>query len=278
MKITNAINNIPAIQSGGSVTFNLPVGIRYHGFNLFLSSAGVRTAVTAANLTRVRVTIDTVTLIDWDYASLFLYAQSRGIPLSVGQIPVYFTDPLLVGLRNAYAGSIDTKQGITNVQVYILIGAVTTPTLTGELIFDFLQNTKPVWTNGVKSIQASNTPLMKTAQVENIPLINGYQIADISNNYPLDTLIMYNGADAFITYIRLQLNGLVIFEGSPQDIARDFLAYGIQNPVGSIVLPFTYDRFSPNSAAAFTTISITVNSTTAFAMGLAIVTQLPSIT
>jgi Viral coat protein P2 N-terminal domain len=278
MKITNAINNIPAIQSGGSVTFNLPVGIRYHGFNLFLSSAGVRTAITATNLVRVRVTIDTVTLIDWDWTSIYLYATSRSIPLSIGQIPIFFTDPLLVGLRNAYAGSIDTKQGITNVQVYILIGAVTTPTLTGELIFDFLQNTKPVWNAGVKTVVASNTPLMKTAQVENIPLVNGYQISDISNNYPLDTLILYNGADAFITYLRLALNGLVIFEGAPQDIARDFITYGIINPVGSIVLPFTYDRFSPNSAAAFTTIAITVNSNTAFAMGVAVVTQLPSIT
>lgn len=271
MKLQNAINNIPAVASGGSVSFNLPVGIRYHGFNLFLSSAGTRTAVTSTNFQRIRVIVDTVTLIDWDWTSLQLYALRRGISLSTGQIPVYFSDPLLSGLPNAYAGSIDTKQGITNVQVYILLGTITTPTLVGELVFDNFPNLRADRT-------AFNTPIMKTAQVENIPSGSGYQITDISNAYPLDTITLYNGADVQITYLRCSLNNTLIFEGLPADLAREFLAYGVLTPVGSIVLPFTYDRFSPRSAAAFTNINITVNSTGAFAAGIAVESQLPSIT
>lgn len=275
MKLQNAINNIPAVATGGSVSFNLPVGIRYHGFNLFLSSAGTRTAVTTTNFQRIRVIVDTVTLIDWDWTSLQLYCLRRGIALSTGQIPVFFSDPLLVGQRNAYAGSIDTKQGITNVQVYVLLGTITTPTLTGELIFDNFPNVMP---DGKGGKTAFNTPIMKVAQVENIPLINGYQITDINNAYPLDTITLYNGADANITYLRAALNNTVIFEGIPADLAREFMAYGIVTPPGSIVLPFTYDRFSPVSAAAFTNIAITVNSSAAFAAGIAIESQLPSIT
>jgi len=276
MKLQNAINNIPSVASGGSVSFNLPVGIRYHAFNLFLSSSGVRVPVTTTNFQRLRVIVDTVTLIDWDWTSLQLYCLRRGISLSAGQIPVHFTDPLLVGLRNAYAGSIDTKQGITNVQVYVLLGTITAPTLTGELVFDNFPNLMPSG-NGNTQI-AFNTPIMKTAQVENIPNVTGYQITDINNAYPLDTVTLYNGADAAITYLRASLNNTVIFEGQPADLAREFLAYGIATPVGSIVLPFTYDRFSPRSAAAFTNIAITVNSSTSFACGMAIEVQLPSIT
>ncbi len=279
MKLQNAINNIPSVASGGSVTFNLPTGIRYHGFNLFLSSSGTRTAVTSTNLSRLRVIVDTVTLIDWDWTSIQLYALRRGISLSVGQIPIYFSDPLLAGQRNANAGSIDTKQGITNVQVYVLLGTVTSPTLVGELIFDNFPNVMPRrQANGTRVNTAFNTPIMKTAQVENIPTVNGYQITDISNAYPLDTVTFYNAADANLTYLRCSLNNTVIFEGIPADLAREFLAYGIITPIGSIVLPFTYDRFSPVSAAAFTNISITVNSSATFSMGIAVEVQLPSIT
>lgn len=275
MKLQNAINNIPAVATGGSVTFNLPIGIRYHGFNLFLSSSGARTPITSVNFQRLRVIVDTVTLIDWDWTSIQLYALSRGISLSTGQIPIYFSDPLLCGQRNAYAGSIDTKQGITNVQVYVLLGVITAPTLVGELIFDNFPNLMP---DGKGGKIAFNTPIMKIAQVENIPLINGYQITDIMNSYPLDTIMLYNGADLSITYLRCALNNTVIFEGIPADIAREFAAYGIVSPIGSIVLPFTYDRFSPTSAAAFSNLAITVNSSAAFACGISVQYQLPSIT
>jgi hypothetical protein len=274
MKLQNAINNIPSVASGGSASFNLPVGIRYHGFNLFLSSSGARVPVTTTNFQRLRVIVDTVTLIDWDWPSIQYYALRRGISLSTGQIPIYFTDPMLVGLRNAYAGSIDTKQGITNVQVYILLGTITAPTVVGELIFDNFPNVS----NAGGKQTAFNTPIMKTAQIENIPLITGYQITDINNAYPLDTLTFYNGADVNIYYLRASLNNTVIFEGIPADLAREFLAYGVVTPIGTIVLPFTYDRFSPVSAAAFTSLSITVNSSAAFAMGIAVEVQLPSIT
>lgn len=275
MKLQNAINNIPAVASGGSVSFNLPIGIRYHGFNLFLSSAGNRTAVNSANFQRIRVIVDTVTLIDWDWTSLQLYALRRGIALSTGQIPVFFADPLLVGQRNANAGTIDTKQGITNVQVYVLLGTITTPSITGELIFDNFPNIGP---NMQGKMAPYNTPIMKTAQVENIPLINGYQITDIANSFPLDTITLYNGADAAITYLRLALNSVVIFEGVPADLAREFATYGVITPIGAIVLPFTYDRLSPVSAAAFSNIAITVNSNVAFGCGIAVEVQLPSIT
>lgn len=278
MKLQNLISNIPTVASGGSVSFNLPIGIRYHGFNLFLSSAGTRTAVTSTNFQRLRVIIDTVTLIDWDWTSIQLYAARRDIPLSVGQIPVFFSDPLLVGQRNAYAGSIDTKQGITNVQVYCLLGTITTPSLTGELVFDNMPNVMPQMVNGKRTPVAFNTPIMKTAQVENVPISTNYAVTDINNAFPLDTITFYNQADNFITSLRCLLNNTTIFEGVPGDLAREFWSYSIATPIGSIVMPFTYDRYSPVSAAAFTNISIYVNCSTAFAMGIALEVQLPSIT
>lgn len=278
MKFQAAIQNIPTVASGGSVTFNLPVGIRYHGLNLFMSSAGTRTAVTSTNLTRVRIIVDTVALIDWDWPSIQNYALRRGIPLSVGQIPIFFTDPFLVGLRNAYAGSIDTKQGISSVQVQVILGTVSTPSLSGELIYDNLPNLRPQKVNGARAMVPFNTPIMKTAQVENIPTVSGYAITDISNAYPLDTITLYSGSDANLTYLRCLLNNTTIFEGSPTDLAREFLSYGVVTPPGTVVLPFTYDRFSPTSAAAFTNISIIVNSSATYACGITVEVQLPSIT
>jgi hypothetical protein len=273
MKFQNLISNIPSISSGGSATFNLPIGIRYHGLNLFLSSSGTRTSVTSTNFTRLRITIDTVVLVDWDWTSLQNYALRRGISLATGQIPLYFADPILAGLRNAYAGTIDTKQNITNVQVYVLLGTITSPSLTGELIFDNMPNIK----RGANGAQvAFNTPIIKTTQQENIPSGN-YTITDISNGYPLDTLTLYNGADAQLTYIRTVLNNNVIFEGTPSDLAREFLSYGIYTPAGTVVLPFTYDRMSPTSAAAFTTIAIYVTSSNAFTCYVAVEAQLPSL-
>lgn len=280
MKLINAVSNIPTVASGGSVTFNLPVGIRYHGINLYLSSAGTRTAVNSTKLSRIRVLVDTVTLIDWDWPSIVLYANRRGISLSTGQIPIYFTDPLLVGLRNAYAGSIDTKQGISNVQVFVQLGTVTTPSLTGELIFDNFPNQQMVNSGGGRKLQAFNTPILKYTQVENVPTSSNYSITDIGNDYPLDTITLYDPAltNTNITYLTLNLNKVKIFEGAPADLADELKAYGITTPTGTIVLPFTYDRFSPVSAAGFTNIEIQVNCSSAIALGIAIEKQLPSIT
>lgn len=280
MKLINAITNIPTVASGGSVTFNLPVGIRYHGFNLYLSSSGTRTAVNSTKLSRIRVLVDTVTLIDWDWVSVLLYAQRRGITLSTGQIPIYFTDPFLVGLRNAYAGSIDTKQGISNVQVFVQLGTVTAPTLSGELIFDNFPNLMPRRGEAGRQMVPFNTPVLKYAQVENVPTSSNYSITDISNDYPLDTITLYDPALSAtnITYLTLSLNKVKIFEGAPADLADELKAYGITTPTGTIVLPFTYDRFSPVSAAAFTNIEIMVNCSSGLALGVAIEKQLPSIT
>lgn len=281
MKFQNLISNIPAVATGGNVIFNLPVGGRIHAFNLFLSSAGVRTPVTTVNLQRVRVTVDTVILIDWDWTSIQLYAFRRGIALSVGQIPIYFTDPMNRGQRNANTGSLDTKQGISNIQVFVQLGVITTPSIAGEYIYDNFTNTKPqIGADGkpTGAMVAFNTPIMKSTQTENVPISANYNIDDIAPSYPIDTITLYNSADVFITSCRLQLNKVVIFEGVPADLAREFLAYGVVTPPGSIVFPFTYDGFAPNSAAGFTTIDIFVTSTTAFACGIALEYQMPSIT
>jgi Viral coat protein P2 N-terminal domain len=281
VKLQNLISNIPALQSGGQATFNLPIGIRYHGFNLFLSSSGVRTAVSTTNFQRLRVIINSTTLIDWDWPSIQYYALRRGISLAVGQIPIYFADPLLKGQRNANCGTIDTKQGITNVQVYIQLGTITSPSMTGEIIFDNFLNTKPViGANGqpTGATVGFNTPIMRLTQVENVPVSANYDIFDIAPSYPIDTITLYNGADANISQVTLLLNKVIIFQGIPADIAREFMAYGIQTPAGCIVFPFTYDGFSPNSAAAFSAIDIYVNCATAFPCGISVEYQLPSIT
>ncbi len=279
MKLINAISNIPTVGTGGSVTFNLPVGIRYHGFNLYLSSSGSRTAVNATKLARVRVLIDTVTLIDWDWVSILLYAQRRGITLATGQIPIYFTDPLLVGLRNSYAGSVDTKQGISNVQVFVQLGTVTAPSLSGELIFDNFPNQMQKGRGSNREMVNFNTPILKYTQVENVPTSSNYSITDIGNDYPLDTITIYDPvlSATNITFLTLNLNKVKIFEGTPADLADELKAYGITTPTGTIVLPFTYDRFSPVSAAAFTNIEIQVNCSSGLALGLAIEKQLPSL-
>lgn len=280
MKLQNLISNIPAVATNGQVQFNLPIGVRYHGFNLFLTSAGNPVAVTTANFSRLRITVDSVVLMDWDWPSLQYYALRRGIALSTGQIPVYFADPLNKGQRNANAGTIDTKQGISNVQVLITLGTITTPALVGELIFDNFQNVKPQIKGGkpTGAMVAFNTPIQKLTQVENVPINAAYDISDIPPNYPLDTLTLYNGADANITYVRLFLDKVLIFDGTPANLAREFLAYGIYTPAGTIVLPFTYDGFAPNSSALFSTIDLYVTCVTAFACGIAIEYQLPSIT
>lgn len=277
MKLQNLISNIPAVASGGSVSFNLPVGVRMHGFNLYLSSSGSRTAVNATKLTRIRVTVDTVLLIDWDWPSIYLYAKRRNITLSTGQIPIYFTDPLLVGLKNAYAGSIDTKQNISNVQVFVQLGTVTAPTLVGELIFDNLPNLQRVPGKG-PNMAPFNTPIQKNTQTENLPS-GSYNITDIDNSYPLDTVTIYDPAlsSTLITALTLSLNKVVIFEGAPADLADELAAYGIATPAGSIVLPFTYDRFSPVSAAAFSNISIQVTTSGPIAVGVSVERQLPTI-
>lgn len=280
MKLQNAINNIPVIQSNGSVQFNLPIGVRYHALNFFLSSGGARVAVTTSNFSRMRITIDSVVLVDADWPTLQLRALRRGISLATGQIPVLFSDPLLAGQRNANCGSIDTKQGITNIQVYIQLGTITSPSITGEMIFDNAPNVRPEIVNGKRTgnLMAYNTPIMISTQVENIPINSNYDITDIPAAYPLDTITLYNNADFNISYIRLFLNKVLIFDGIPSDLAREFLSYGIYTPPGSIVLPFTYDRFAPTSAAGFSSIDIYVNCSVAFACGVALEVQLPSIT
>lgn len=278
MKFNNAINNIPTVNSGGSVAFNLPVGIRYHGFNLYLSSSGARTAVNTTKLLRVRVLVDSTVLIDWNWNDILLYASMRGITLATGQIPIYFTDPLLVGLRNAYAGAIDTKQAINNVQVQVILGTVTTPSLSGQLIFDNLPNMKRV--KGVNTL--FNTPMLRYSQVENVAASANYSITDIPNGYPLDTLVIYSqtlsGTEiGYISYLTLSLNKVKIFEGTPADLADELAAYGIHTPTGAIILPFTYDRFAPVSSAQFKAIEIMLNCSTATAFGVTVQTQLPSL-
>ncbi|MDE2020852.1 MAG: hypothetical protein KGJ13_10995, partial [Patescibacteria group bacterium] len=144
MIITDIINNIPAPVSGGLVSFYLPIGVRHHGFSLFLTSSGSATAANATTINRVRVIVDNVTLIDWDWPSIFNYFTRKGYSAATGEIPLFFTDPALAGLNNWAAGAIDTKQGITSMQVQVQLGTVTAPGLTGVYHYDNLPNRRPI--------------------------------------------------------------------------------------------------------------------------------------
>lgn len=283
MKFQVAITNIPSANTNSLLSFNMPGGIRLHGFNLYLLSSNVRTAVNTTNLQRIRITVDTVNLIDWDWPSCLLYALRRGISLSVGQIPIYFTDPLLVGLRNAYAGSIDMKQGIGNIQVQLQLGTITAPSITGELIYDSFPNLMPQKTATGRTMVPFNTPLQKVTTTEVVPTAQGYTFQTIQSKWPLDTITIYDpalsaSAISSITWIYLALNKVPIFQGAPLDLADEFKAYGIKTPAGAIVLPFTYDRFSPVSAAEFNSIDLTVNCSAGQPFGVSIESQMPSIT
>lgn len=283
MKFQVAITNIPSANTNSLLSFNMPGGIRLHGFNLYLLSSNVRTAVTTTVLQRIRVSVDTVALIDWDWTSCLLYALRRGISLSVGQIPIYFTDPLLVGLRNAYAGSIDMKQGIGNIQVQLQLGTITAPSVTGELIYDNFPNIKPGTGADKGKMVTYNTPLQKVTTTEVVPTATGYTFQTISSKWPLDTITVYDpalsaSAIANITWVYLALNKVPIFQGAPLDLADEFKAYGVKTPAGAIVFPFTYDRYSPLSAAEFNSIDLTVNCSTGQPYGVSIESQMPSIT
>ncbi len=278
MILTNPINNIPAPVTGGLISFYLPIGVRHHGFSLFLTSSGSATAANATNTQRVRVIVDNVTLIDWDYASVFNYYTRKGYVAVTGEIPIFFTDPALAGLRNWAAGSIDTKQGITSMQVQVQLGTITVPGLTGVYHFDNFPNRRRVPGNA-ESFAYFNTPVKKYAQVENLPASGNFDITDIAATYPLDTLTLY-GVSTSISYVRLQLDSVTIFEGTPQAIAQRILQYGVVTPTGTIVFPFTYDKQSPRSAARFANIDILVTntSTLGIAAGVGIEVQLPTLT
>jgi hypothetical protein len=279
MILTNPINNIPAPVSGGLVSFFLPIGVRHHAFSLFLTSAGSATAVSSTNLQRVRVIIDNVTLIDWDWASIYNYFTRKGYSAATGEIPIFFSDPALAGLRNWAAGSIDTKQGITSMQVQVQLGTITTPGLSGSYHFDNFPNQRRVGMSTPPTYAYFNTPIKKYAQVENLPASGNFDITDISPSYPLDTITIY-GVGSNITYLRCQLDSVTIFEGTPAQIAQRILQYGVVTPSGTIVLPFTYDKQSPRSSARFSNIDILVtnSSTSGIAAGLGIEVQLPTLT
>lgn len=278
MILSNPINNIPAPASGGLVSFYLPIGVRHHGFSLFLTSSGSATAANATNIQRVRVIVDNVTLIDWDWTSIFNYYTRKGYVAVTGEIPLFFTDPALAGLRNWAAGSIDTKQGITSMQVQVQLGTITAPGLSGLYHFDNFPNRRRV-PGATEAYAYFNTPIKKYAQVENLPASGNFDITDISPTYPLDTITLY-GVSTSLTYVRLQLDSVTIFEGTPTQIAQRILQYGVITPTGTIVLPFTYDKQSPRSAARFSNIDILVTngSTLAIAAGVGIEVQLPTLT
>lgn len=286
MRFQVAIANIPPANSGSPLSFNLPGGIRLFAMNLYISANGVRVPLTATNVQRVRIFVDTVTLVDCDLASLLIEASRRGISLTTGQLPIYFADPLLVGLRNANSGTIDMKQGIGNVQVQVTLGTITTPSLTGELIYDNQQNIGPVFNKkaGKSIMQLFNTPLNRKSLTENVPTAAGYTFQTIYNPaYPLDTIVVYDPAFSVanisqITYLTLSLDKVPIFQGAPLDLADEFKSYGIVTPNGTIVLPFTYDRFSPGSAAGCVTCELNVNCSAGQAYGVSLITQMPSIT
>ena len=277
MLLKNAINNIPSLQAGNTASITMPIGQRLHELSLFLSSSGVRTPITSTNVTRIRVTIGAYTLIDWDVNSFLLYAQRIGRSVAVGEIPIFFTDPTSRALPNAYAGSIDTKQGITSVTVYVTLGTITAPTMTGILTFDNFPNEKTVWVAGKKTQVAFNTPILKTTQNENIPTSANATITDIAADYPLSCLTLTNGADANISYLRLSLDSQLVYEGAPADIARMILTRGIYTPPGTVVLPFTEDGFMPGSAPSFSQLTLTMNSSATFASNVIIEKQLPSL-
>jgi hypothetical protein len=280
MIYTNPINNIPAVASGGLCSFFLPIGVRHFGFSLFLFSAGTATAPTTTNLLRVRIIIDNVALIDWDWTSIFNYYTRKGYVATTGEIPLFFADPALVGLRNWAAGSIDTKQGITSFQVQVQLGTITTPTLTGVYHFDQIPNRRRTGGTPAAPVYTYfNTPIKKYTQVENLPANGNWDITDIASTYPLDTVTIY-GVSTSISYVRCQLNSVTVFEGTPLAISQRILQYGVITPTGTIVLPFTYDRQSPRSAARFSNIDILVTNTSGsiIAAGVGIEVQLPTLT
>lgn len=278
MILTNPINNMPTVASSGLLSFFLPIGPRHHGFSLFLFSAGSATAPSTTNFLRLRVIIDNVTLIDWDWTSIFNYYTRKGYTAVTGEIPIFFSDPALKGLRNWAAGSIDTKQGITSMQVQVNLGVITTPSLTGVYHFDNFPNRRRV--PGKPGQYAYfNTPIKKYAQVENLPASGNFDITDIAPTYRLDTITIY-GVSTNISYVRCQLDSVTVFEGTPAQIAQRILQYGVVTPTGTIVLPFTYDLQSPRSAAQFSNIDILVTNTLAgvIAAGVGIEVQLPTLT
>jgi hypothetical protein len=281
MILTLPINNIPAMASGGLVTFTLPIGVRHHGFSLFLTSNGSATAANSTTVSRVYVNIDSTLLINWSWTSVYNYYTRKNYSATTGEIPIFFTDPALAGLRNWAAGSIDAKQNISSIQVQVQLGTISTPGMTGAYHFDNVPNRRraPGWTKANPVWNYFNTPIKKYEQVENLPASGAYDITDVAPTYPLDTLTLFGIGGNITASTLLQLDTVPVFQGTPSAIAQRILQYGIITPTGTIVIPFTYDRQSPRSAARFSTIdwNVTNASTAAIAAGLTVELQLPTI-
>jgi hypothetical protein len=269
------------MATGGLVTFTLPIGVRHHGFSLFLTSSGSATAVTTSNVQRVYVTIDSTLLLNWSWTSVLNYYTRKSYAAATGEIPIFFSDPALQGLRNWAAGSIDAKQNITSIQVQVQLGTITAPAMTGAYHFDNVPNRRRAagWTKALPKWSYFNTPIKKYEQVENLPASGQYDITDVSPTYPLDTLTLFGVSTSITAAMLLQLDTVPVVQATPAAFAQRILQYGVVTPTGSIIIPFTYDKQSPRSAARFSTIdwNVTNGSTLAIAAGLTVEVQLPTI-
>lgn len=156
-----------------------------------------------------------------------MLSQAVGVNGVLGDLDFYFTEPSRNWIRNNEATSWDLAGQNTFVISPTINSGYLSPSITGEIEFDYLRNSKTV--NGVA--QANLEPITHHIQT---PLIGGSAsgtinaITTIPINYPIARLWLLGSSPGNITALELIADGAKRLEGSVTDINSMYEKYGFQ--------------------------------------------------
>lgn len=218
-------------MTGGTATFSLPTGPRYHSLLLQTFLGGVLDDADDI-IDRVRLKVNEVTIWDVTAAQLLKEAELNGVTVDTGSLPLFFSEPWRADKTDEEITAWDTfGERSFKVELVIKPALVGVVLVTGQMTYDF----DGLVIDGVRR----KSIIRKLAYTFNAPA-GAYDIDTLNIRYPILRLLM-DGTQA-INWVEVTADSRRVFEATLFQNTELLNNYGFDAGAASFRFPVVFDH------------------------------------
>ncbi len=261
LRLINSITGIQGVNPGGVGSIDIPCNCRLHDLRFFCTSTvgGVPNTLTPLVdfLESQEIIVNGVTMRNIVPADIENVSARNALPLNVGEIVNYFTEPWRKGLLADEATSWDLLGQRQCTIKFNLTDSVVAPAIVGMQTFDFQQNLRPappgytgptIQRNG-KGMLPFLAPIKQLSQSYNVAA-GPNTITTLAIDYPIQRLYIFPDTADTLQHIEIYADGVKIVEGDllatygPTDLLSVYDDYGIVRDLSGacVLIPFDYSN------------------------------------
>ena len=260
MRITNYINGVEGVVTGGTATVNVPINRRYHSLKIFVTAGG---GVTAASdiLDYVRLLVNGVVMRDLLPLDIINIAKLNGITPVTGEVPVFFSEPWRASVVGEEATSWDLfGQTKCTLELKFKTG-LTTPACVVLGSFDYARNVadgKP-FLSIVKQLKFTyNAPAGR------------YDVTTLPKTYPIQRILL-NASTGAISDVEVTRDNEKVLEATDDENSAFLKDYGMV--ASFFTYPIAFDAEQQISSALIVNKELNVRVNSASANSLSVIVE-----